>query len=396
MHVLFIADCDDRYGAAHSLLQMVRELTEKYPLIEASVVLPKGARTAEEFSKLGCAVYQIPYQPFYQICPSFRLKMLPKYPIRGAQYLFGRICGVRLLQKKLDISSVDLVHSNSSREDFSDALVQEYSKPLVRHIREYGDQDYSCYSYRKDYVGMINQTSTRCIAISDAVREHWIRKGIDPKKIIRIYNGVDSNVRKKRAYRQDPKEPMRFLMMGSISETKGQMQVIEAFARMPKDKRKQISIDIIGNGESLYCRQLKKKIQEFGIGSIVNLLGYCKDFYQDITVYDCGIMCSRSEGFGRVTAEYMMAGLPVIASDAGANPELVKDGKTGFLYKLNDAKDLAKKMLTLTEQPSLCEKMGRYAAQVAKNEFSSERNAERIYEVYQKVLEIGQVGGGNS
>ena len=92
------------------------------------------------------------------------------------------------------------------------------------------------------------------------------------------------------------------------------------------------------------------------------MLGYREDVCSLLHEYDCGVMCSRSEGFGRVTAEYMMAGLPVIASDTGANPELVNEGQTGLFYRWGDTSDLAKKIEMLADDALLCERMGLQAA----------------------------------
>ncbi|HRI87194.1 MAG TPA: glycosyltransferase, partial [Candidatus Hydrogenedentes bacterium] len=64
------------------------------------------------------------------------------------------------------------------------------------------------------------------------------------------------------------------------------------------------------------------------------------------------------EAFGLVVAEAMMLGLPVIAANAGALPELVQHGVTGYLFKPGDAQDLARLMLTLWRDPDLCRCLG--------------------------------------
>ena len=64
-------------------------------------------------------------------------------------------------------------------------------------------------------------------------------------------------------------------------------------------------------------------------------------------------MCSRSEGFGRVTAEYMMAELPVLASDTEANPELIREGIDGYLYKFNDIEDMTDKAMKIISSSNI-------------------------------------------
>ena len=68
---------------------------------------------------------------------------------------------------------------------------------------------------------------------------------------------------------------------------------------------------------------------------------------------DVGLMLSTNEAFGRVTVEYMMQNLAVIASDTGANPEIITNGETGLLYELGDVESLADKMKSLIEDHTL-------------------------------------------
>lgn len=388
MHILFVADADSRYGASHSMFQMVTALGRIDPSMKRSVVLTMDSSLAPAFEKQGCDVYRIRYYPYFQTAPQKRWKFPAKYMIRGTQYFWGRTYGLRELEKELDISSVDIIHSNSSREDLSALLAEKYDKPLLWHIREFGDRDYECYSYRKNYIDLMNRQATKMVAISDAVREHWIKKGIRPEKIIRIYNGVDDDMPQKADYRKSSSEPLRLVMAGSISETKGQVQLVEALGKLPQEICERVTLDIIGdvNMKSTYIKRVNKMIGG-GYSGHIRMLGYREDVCSLLHEYDCGVMCSRSEGFGRVTAEYMMAGLPVIASDTGANPELVNEGKTGLFYRWGDTSDLAKKIELLADDALLCERMGLQAAAYAHANLTAHKNAQCIYEEYRSILD---------
>ena len=65
-------------------------------------------------------------------------------------------------------------------------------------------------------------------------------------------------------------------------------------------------------------------------------------------------MLSKNEAFGRVTVEYMLQNLAVIASDAGANSEIIENGVSGLLYRLGDVDDLARKMIMYLEDKDTC------------------------------------------
>ena len=190
MHILFVADDDDKYGASHSMYQMIKELLRIDDKIKISVILTRRSAMKASYKALGCNVYPVSYQPFMYDRPEQKWKFPVKYILYGMLYYYGRMCGIRMLEKKLDVGQVDIIHSNSSREDFGGQLALKYHKPLIWHVREFGDLDYDVYSYRKDFIHFMSISAVRLIAISDAVRWHWIKKGIKEEKIKRIYNGV--------------------------------------------------------------------------------------------------------------------------------------------------------------------------------------------------------------
>lgn len=391
MHILFVADGDSKYGAPCSMKQLVRELLEYCNDVEISVVVPHRVDLNNELSnyycQLGCHVYKIFYESFLQTISAQKWKFPIKYFIRGMEYLIGRWTAAFWLSKKINMNAVDIIHTNSSREDLGAILALKYHKPLIWHIREFGDKDYHRFSFRRDYISLMNKAAKEFIAVSDAVKEHWIKKGLDGEKTIRIYNGVCTEVDEKKDYRETGDGKIRFLIMGSVCETKGQRQVISACALMTEQERARIVIDMIGGGNEAYIRKMEELIKGYGLTSSIRLLGYLKEAWKNISSYDCGLMCSKAEGFGRVTAEYMMAGLPVIASDTGANPELIIENENGFLYQWNSAEDLKEKMVYLLNNPQVSIQMGKNARQYALSHFAAALNAELIYQEYLQILE---------
>lgn len=385
MHILYVADGDSKYGAPHSLFQLISEIKKIDPSIKVSIALTKNSDRAEDYKKAGCDVYRVSYEPFCQGIPYEYWKIPIKLVFRGILYLYGRCVSIRQLEKQLDMEEVDLIHSNSSREDFGARIAGKYGIPLIWHIREFGDLDYHCFHYLKNYIGLMNQTATEMIAVSKAVKEHWVSKGILESKITSIYNGVKEKKQVKKQYPKE-KDMIRLVMLGLLNWAKGQHQIIKAMAALTEDELKRVRLDIVGDGTAEYTHTLKRLIRENHLEEQVSLLGYQKDFDRNLYRYDCGIMCSKCEGFGRVTAEYMMAGLPVIASDTGANPELIKDKFNGLLYRYNDIGDLADKIRYLLNHEDLIEEFGRNAYSCAAEKYTISFHALKIYEEYKKVL----------
>ena len=388
MHILFVADADSKYGAQNSLLGLVKSLKRVNDSLKISIVVTKHFDMIEDFAKVNCDVYQMPYEPFCQAIPPFNIvKQVAKYVIRGCQYLYGRWFALNILEKQLNINTVDLIHSNSSREDFGALIAKKYSKPLIWHIREFGDLDYRCYSYRRDYISFMKENATIFIAISDDVRRHWIEKGLSAKKIMLIYNGVQENKVQKDKVKNVTDNSFRLVMMGSLCETKGQHQIIRAIALLPEEYRDRVHLDLVGDGARSYTWILKHMVKSLHLEKNVKFLGYQRNFYSELVKYDCGVMCSKCEGFGRVTVEYMMAGLPVLASDTGANPELVENEKNGLLYHYPNVEELKDKLMYMINNRENVIHMGIVAKSMG-NRFTELENAKAVYQIYQDILHI--------
>ena len=391
MNILMIADGDTKYGASHSLLQMVQEL-KTMDDINIKIIIPVHSEMRNKLENTECEFYGIHYVPFYQGIPDDKWKYPVKYMIRGVLYWYGRIRAVKEIEKRLDLGKIDLIHSNSSREDLGALIADKYDIPLIWHIREFGDRDYKCYSYRKNYIGYMNKSATRFIAVSDAVKEHWAKKGIRREKIVRIYNGVPQQnvLSKTQGGAAQGNKTLKMVIVGSISETKGQMWAIEAVKKL-FDENVQITLDIIGDGSQSYVKKLKRKIIQYGLEGLVNFRGYQKDIGNVLSQYDIGLMCSKDEGFGRVTAEYMMSGACVIASDTGANGELIEDGISGLLYQYGDTWSLVNAIKKCIDNPELRCELGMGGYQRANQEFTAKRNAMQIYDIYRQVLECADL-----
>lgn len=88
------------------------------------------------------------------------------------------------------------------------------------------------------------------------------------------------------------------------------------------------------------------------------------------------------ETFGLVGAEAMSRGIPVIAARVGALPELIEDGVNGMLFEPGDARELARKVRRLWDDPELCRRLGRAARAKAASLWNPFSHFERTKAVY--------------
>jgi|WetSurMetagenome_2_1015567.scaffolds.fasta_scaffold00566_2 glycosyltransferase involved in cell wall biosynthesis len=101
------------------------------------------------------------------------------------------------------------------------------------------------------------------------------------------------------------------------------------------------------------------------------------------------ILCSIwYEAFGLVNIEAYAHGKPVICSRIGGLPEVVEDGKTGYLFEPGNTDDFVEKINCLWTQPALCQEMGENGVKKVLEEYSGERYYERLIDAYSKALSL--------
>lgn len=101
---------------------------------------------------------------------------------------------------------------------------------------------------------------------------------------------------------------------------------------------------------------------------------------------DLLLMPTVREGFGLAVAEAMACGLPVVASNCSAIPELIDDGKGGFLCPVGDTAAFAEKINLLADSPKLRRKMGEYNRAKVEKMFTLDRMVKEYQELFQEVL----------
>lgn len=164
------------------------------------------------------------------------------------------------------------------------------------------------------------------------------------------------------------------------------MQDIRAFGLLPDEDKRAFKVDFWGNGNPEYMKHLLDLINQNHMESIFTFKGYSNNLYQELSHYDIGMNCSHSEAFGRVTAEYMLAGLLTVASDTGANVELIQHEKTGLIFKKSDDQSLKKCLSWILKNKIKCVELAANGAVFARKNYAIEKNIEQFYTFYEDVL----------
>lgn len=134
-----------------------------------------------------------------------------------------------------------------------------------------------------------------------------------------------------------------------------------------------------------FAEELKRKVAAAGLSERIVFLGEVPDirpWYRRLSLY---VAPSRNEGFGLTPLEAMASGVAVVASDAGAYAEMVRDGSTGAVVKSGDGMALTMAVRQYLEDPGLADAHGAAALNHVRGHFPLAREAAGIEAVYDKV-----------
>lgn len=129
----------------------------------------------------------------------------------------------------------------------------------------------------------------------------------------------------------------------------------------------------------------RRKLEAAGLADRVVWTGelpfdHIPDYFKAMSIVTA---LSRNEGFGLTTLEAMSSGVPVIATEAGAWPDIIEQGREGFLIEVNDRPALTGKLRLLMADDALRRDMGVRGREKVLRDYTVEREAESLLDYYQ-------------
>ncbi|UCC45425.1 MAG: glycosyltransferase family 4 protein [Candidatus Zixiibacteriota bacterium] len=158
---------------------------------------------------------------------------------------------------------------------------------------------------------------------------------------------------------ETPARHFRLLYVGECSRVKGLIYAVKAMSLL---RDRNILLDVAGgrHQEPYYADQVKKLISREGLGDRIIFHGFCdretlSGLYRHASAF---VMPSLAEGYGMSLAEAFGYGLPSVASSVGGIPELLEDGANGLAVPPADEAAIARAVIRLYEDESLCSRLG--------------------------------------
>jgi colanic acid/amylovoran biosynthesis protein len=252
------------------------------------------------------------------------------------------------------------------RETFCDYFI---SKPSLRFYLE---------KLRFWALRLFARNVNAVLACSDFYASCARDSGIFPR-IETIHNGIDLPAFSPIASERN------VLFVGRLSEEKGVPVLVKA-AGILRKAYPDMRVDIVGGGRQM--KKIGKMISKLELKDTVHLLGYktgteIAGLYRESSLV---VVPSVSpDNLPTVCIEAMGSGRPIVASRIGGLPELVEDGKTGFLVPPDDSEALAASISQLLSDPKLMQEMGKAGREKAEMEFAADVYIENTLAEYEKI-----------
>ena len=229
----------------------------------------------------------------------------------------------------------------------------------------------------------------KIVCISDAERESALREKIcKPSKLQVIYNGIDlEEIEKTTPMSRDqlgiPDDAFVVGMVGRLSKQKAPDTFVKA-AKLIKEKIPNAFFLMVGDGE--LRDQTEELINQYDLGSSFLITGWVDNPTAYMKIMDVGMLLSRWEGFGLVLPEYMACGVPIVATNVDAIPNIVTNGVNGMLVDKDDYHKAADAVDKLFKQPDLRSSLVKTESNIVKNKFDGKRVAQNSEQLYKELI----------
>ncbi len=313
------------------------------------------------------------------------------YPIRRIYGWNGIRYGARFA-KLLRAEQIDIVHTFFESSDLWAApLARLFGNVVLLSSRR--DMGLQRHKFHDVAYRVVSPLFDQVQAVSDEVGRYVLRAdGLEPSRVVTVPNGVEFNQVKpeprmevRKQYGWSESETL-IVSVGNVRPVKGFDVLIRTAALVCREcppARFVIAGKILEND---HYQNLLALVAENGLEGRVQFLGGVERVFDLLSASDVFFLPSRSEGMSNALLEAMACGLPAVASRVGGNPELIRDGETGYLVAVEDAEAAADRLLTLISDRDKARAMGKAARTLAESRYSMEATVGMVIHEYERLL----------
>ena len=354
MKILFYNHQGKVSGAERMILLIVKKLNRSR--FEPVMVCPETDTIAAETQELG-----IPCQTINQLDARFTLHL-----DELLRYFASFIKTMRQLRANIRKLQPDLIHANSIRSGLVATTASIGIKiPVIWHLQDELPRHPLSILIR---LFAVCSRRIRLMPVSRATGESF--RGRIPQLLGKhlqeqvVHNGIElekfeidrTNRRRIRTELDLSENELVIGIVGQITPRKGQLELIETFARTQKQMPSSTLLVVgtpIFNKDEVYLEKLKETARDLGIENRVKFLGSRRDVAAVMQTLDLLVINSKSEALVLVAIEAMACGTPIIATAVGGTAEIIKHRKNGWLVPFGDERALSEAIVTLSREPEM-------------------------------------------
>ncbi len=296
----------------------------------------------------------------------------------------------------IESAGIELLHTHSNRPNvvarMAATLFHGSGLAVVSHYHNQYDDKWERDPAMLSLERRLASSTHAMIAVSESVRRHVAANiGVVEDRIDVVQNGVDATAfacgdraAARRALGLDEQRPI-IGVVGRITEQKGQEDFVEAALLLAIERPEPLFVMVGFVEDAALQQRLRQRIAIFGLSDRIRFLGNRDDMANVYGALDLVVAPSRWEGFGMMLVEAMAAGRPIVATRAGAIPEIVTDGVSGMLVEPRNPTALGAAIACLLDDPARREAIAARGPGQAER-FGWSRCAELVADVYDRAL----------
>jgi glycosyltransferase involved in cell wall biosynthesis len=267
----------------------------------------------------------------------------------------------KLLLRRVDVAHIHLSDGGSVlRKTILSLLAYGFHKPVLIHAHgaEFDLKNSKFPKWLQEGTNLIFRQCKGFIVLSETWKEYYVSNmRLDEKQVFVLPNPVELATQ---VPARTSNTTIKIVFFGRIGQRKGAFDLVNAFASLAVDRRKNVQLFLAGDGEIQHGLEL---VDRLGLKDSVTFLGWVDSEQRDQLLAAAHIFAlpSYNEGLPMALLEAMGWGLPVIATPVGGIPELITSGVNGLLVNPGDIQQLSAVIQSLIQDEILRSSLGRAA-----------------------------------
>ena len=264
--------------------------------------------------------------------------------------------------------------------NFSNVFKKYYNSVMVKSQLVIAGSNFIFNHIKENYQKYLNKKNKLMVIFRGINLDYFNKKNISENKKNKLITELNIDINK-----------IIILLPGRITRWKGQANFIEALNILIEDyNRSDFEAIILGSdqGRNVYLKKLKGLVDRYRLINNIKFVNHCRDMPVAYSISNIIVSSSiEPEAFGRVSVEAQAMEKPIVASDLGGSKETVLNNKSGFLYKYDDPRELAKFLNKIIElDKETLNSIGNEGRKNVVKKFDVEKMCQTTFTEYQKLL----------